>query len=42
MKGEKNIVPTERARVNDALAPLIVIVVITLDQWTKALGCGKP
>ena len=27
----------KRARVNDALALLIVIVVITLDQWTKAL-----
>jgi signal peptidase II len=37
MKGRKNIVSIKRARVNDALALLIVIVVITLDQWTKAL-----
>ena len=37
MKGRKNIVSIKRARVNDALALLIVIVVIMLDQWTKAL-----
>lgn len=37
MKGRNDIVTVKRARINDALALLVVVVVITLDQWTKAL-----
>ena len=36
-KEEEIILITRRARIYDALALLIVITVITLDQWTKAL-----
>jgi signal peptidase II len=36
-KEEKNIVLAKRARLYDALALLTAIVIITLDQWTKAL-----
>jgi signal peptidase II len=34
---KRNIVTAKRARVYDALAVLTVIIVITLDQWTKYL-----
>lgn len=36
-KEEHPIVTTKRARIYDALALLVVILIITLDQWTKAL-----
>jgi signal peptidase II len=36
-KEEENIVTARRARLYDALALLTVIVVVVLDQWTKAL-----
>ena len=36
-KGEKIALIVKRARIYDVLALLVVIVVIALDQWTKAL-----
>ena len=36
-KEEHRIVTARHARIYDALALLVVILVIALDQWTKAL-----